>query len=84
MCVEHYQAEFTRLGWRLTPGMNEATVGTAAVKDGISMVVDINAAGEGGAELLEIVVGDAGSAEPCVINTVDGFLLLDLSARALG
>ena len=71
--LEHYEAEFSRLGWRLTPGRNEATVGTAAEKDGISMVVDINTAGEGGAETLEVVVDDA-SATPCAMNTVDGFL----------
>ena len=72
--LEHYQAEFTRHGWRLTPDRHFSTVGTAAVKDGISMVVDINAAGEGGAEMLEVVVGKPSSAEPCVINTVDGSL----------
>lgn len=38
------------------------------------MVVDVDAAGEGRAEALEVVVGHATSSEPCVINTVDGLL----------
>ena len=71
--LEHYEAELTRLGWRPTPDRQEATVGTAAEKDGVSLIVDINTAGEGGAETLEVVV-DAGSGTPCATNTVDGFL----------
>ena len=78
--LEHYQTEFTRHGWRLAPDRHGSTVGTAAAKDGISMVVDIDAHGEGGAQLLEVVVGAATSAEPCVINTVDGFLTRTMTA----
>lgn len=72
--LEHYQAEFARHGWRLTPDRHDVTVGTAAAKDGISMVVEINEAGEGGAQMLEVVVGNPASAEPCVIHTVGGSL----------
>ncbi len=72
--LKHYQAELARNGWQETPGRQEATVGTAAVKDGLTLVVDINTAEEGGAQTLEVVVGAAGSPTPCQINTVDPYL----------
>ena len=68
--LEHYQDEFSRHGWRLTPGRQEATVGTAAEKDGLSMVVEIATDDEGGFRTLEAVVGDAASTRPCLFNTV--------------
>ncbi len=46
--LEHYQAEFTRLGWQETPDRNALTVGTVAVKDGITIAVAINTGDEGG------------------------------------
>ena len=72
--LEHYRAELARDGWQETPGRHEATVGTAAEKDGLQLVVDINSPEEGGAQTLEVVVGARGSPTPCQINTVDGYL----------
>jgi hypothetical protein len=46
--LEHYQAEFIRLGWQETPGLNAGTVGTAGERDGISVAVDIKTGDEGG------------------------------------
>ena len=66
--VKHYQAEFARLGWQQTPRGLETTIGTAAVKDGINMVVDVE--DPTGQETLEVVVGDPTTATPCLINTV--------------
>lgn len=72
--LEHYQAEFARLGWQETPGRHDATIGTAAVKDGIHMLVDINAGEQSGAQMIEVLVGDPTSATPCTVHTVDGYL----------
>ncbi len=72
--LEDYQAELARNGWEESPGRQEATVGTSAEKNGLQLVVDINTEEEGGAQTLEVVVGDSGSASPCQINTVDGYL----------
>ena len=72
--VEHYQAEFARLGWEETQGVHESTVGVAAVKDGIHLVVEVNSGGEGGAQMFEVLVGDATGTSPCSVNTVDGFM----------
>jgi hypothetical protein len=66
--VEHYQAEFTRLGWQETPRGLETTIGTAAVKDGIHMAVDVE--DPAGQQTLEVVVGAPTAATPCLINTV--------------
>jgi hypothetical protein len=65
--VEHYQAEFARLGWQETPRGQETTIGTAAVKDGINMVVNVE--DPAGQQTLEVVVGDPTTATPCLINT---------------
>ncbi len=59
--LEHYQAEFARLGWQETPGRQETTIGTAAVKDGIHMFVEIENAGS---QMLEVAVGDPSTATP--------------------
>ncbi len=72
--LEHYQAELARNGWQESPGRQEATVGTSAEKNGLQLVVDINTEEEGGAQTLEVVVGDSGSPAPRHINTVDGHL----------
>ena len=66
--VEHYQAEFARLGWRETSLGLEATIGTAAVKDGIHMVVNVE--DPDGSQTLEVVVGGPTTATPCLVNTV--------------
>lgn len=72
--VEHYRAEFARHGWEETPGRNDATIGIAAVKDGIHVHVDVNSGDGGGAQVLEVVVGGAADASPCQVNTVDPYL----------
>jgi hypothetical protein len=72
--VEHYRAEFARHGWEETPGRNDATIGIAAVKDGIHVHVDVNPADEDGAQMIEVVVGEATGAAPCLVNTVDPYL----------
>lgn len=72
--VEHYRAEFARLGWQETPGRHEAAAGIAAVKDGVQIVVDVSSADEDGVQMLEVVVGGGTSASPCLINSVDPYL----------
>ena len=72
--VEHYRAEFARQGWQETPGRHEAETGTAAVKDGVQIVVDVSSADEDGVQMLEVVVGGGTSASPCLINSVDPYL----------
>ena len=72
--LEHYRAEFARHGWQETPGRNDSTVGIAAVKDGVHVHVDVESADEPAAQLLEVVVGEAGSGGPCLLNTVDPYL----------
>jgi hypothetical protein len=39
--LEHYQAEFARLGWQETADGPRATLVTAAVEDGIHVVVEV-------------------------------------------
>lgn len=70
--VEHYEAEFARLGWQETPGQLEAVHGTAAVKDGVQLTVEIDDAegGEAGGGMLETEVGDPATATPCLVNRV--------------
>ena len=69
--LEHYQAEFARLGWQETPDGPQTRLGTAAVKDGVHVVVDVEDAT--GSQTLEVVVGDPTTAAPCQIGTVGGY-----------
>ncbi len=71
--LQHYQAEFARHGWRETPGRHEARIGTAAVKDGVHVIVDVNTGEELEGQVLEVVVGDATSSAPCLISLMDGY-----------
>lgn len=68
--LEHYEAEFARLGWQETPGQHDSRVGTAAVKDGIQLTVDVEDTEGGGEGMLETVVGDPATASPCLVNRV--------------
>ena len=72
--VEHYRAEFARHGWEETPGRNDATIGIAAVKNGVHVHVDVDSGEEAGAQMLEVVVGEPTEAAPCLVNTVDPYL----------
>ena len=73
--LEHYQAELARNGWQETAGRQDSTVGTSAEKNGLHLLLDINTEVEEiGGQSLEVVVGDSGSATPCQINTVNGYL----------
>jgi hypothetical protein len=64
--LEHYEAEFTRLGWQESAGREPGRVATAAAKDGITMYVEIRTGDEGSAEAAQrdkdvvISVSDAG------------------------
>ena len=72
--VQHYQAEFARLGWQDTPGRHDSTIGVAAVKNGIHMLVEVNSGQEGGSQMFEVVAADPASTSPCSVNTVDAYL----------
>ena len=54
--LEHYEGELTRLGWRLTPERTQSAIGTAAERDGLSIVVDVDPAADGTEEEQETAV----------------------------
>lgn len=72
--VQHYRAEFARRGWQETPGQHDSTIGIAAVKDGIHVVVEVYSGQEAEAQMLEVVAGDPTGTSPCSLYTVDGYL----------
>lgn len=68
--LEHYEAEFARLGWQETPGRHDSRVGTAAVKDGVQLTVEVEGTEGSGEGMLETVVGDPATASPCLVNRI--------------
>lgn len=77
--VTHYESEFARLGWRETPVGRETTIGTAAVKDGIHVVVNVEE--PTGSQPLEVAAG-ATAATRCVINKIGGYPSLTREATS--